>query len=321
MDMNIYKRKYKMSLHLAYRPKDFDEFAGNRTTIGKLQAQLKAGKLPHSLMFIGPSGCGKTTLARILKDQLGCSDLDFIEINAGNNRGIETGRQIIANIRLMPMEGDVRIYLLDEIHQGTKDFQNALLKPLEDTPSYVYFMLCTTDPQKLLKTIRNRCSTYEVGLLNFDPLMNLMERIVEDQNKEMDERALEEIYDVSEGCPRQALVILDQVINLDPRRQRRAVKAWLFETAQTIELCRALFGQQSWGSVKRILKQLDEDPEKVRRAVIGYMSAVAINDESPIKAKTAAGVFEAFRAPFYDTGKPGLVFACWNAVEGADFPH
>jgi DNA polymerase III delta prime subunit len=109
-----------MSLHLDYRPKDFDEFMGNKITVRKLQAQLKAKELPHSLMFIGPSGCGKTTLARILKNHLECSELDFIEINAGNNRGIETGRQIIANIRLMPIEGEVRIYLIDEcFHEST----------------------------------------------------------------------------------------------------------------------------------------------------------------------------------------------------------
>jgi DNA polymerase-3 subunit gamma/tau len=311
-----------MPLHTDYRPKDFDEFAGNKITVRKLQAQLKAKELPHSLMFIGPSGCGKTTLARILKDHLKCSELDFIEINAGNNRGIETGRQIISNIRLMPIEGEVRIYLLDEIHQATKDFQNALLKPLEDTPDHVYFILCTTDPQKLLKTIRNRCSTYEVNLLDFDPLMDLMERIVEDQSKqEVEEDVLEEIYDVAEGCPRQALVILDQIINLDPGRQKRAVQAWKFETAQVIELCRALFNQAAWSIIQEILRGIDEEPEKVRRAVIGYMAAVASNEKRPSKAHTASMVFEAFRLPFYDTGKPGLVFACWNAVEGGDIPH
>jgi DNA polymerase III gamma/tau subunit len=310
-----------MSLHLTYRPKDFDEFMGNRGVVQKLQAQLKANTLPHSLMFVGPSGCGKTTLARILKNHLKCSDLDFIEINAGNNRGIDTGREIIANIRLMPIEGDVRIYLLDEIHQATKDFQNALLKPLEDTPKYVYFILCTTDPQKLLKTIRNRCSVHEVSLLDFDDLMDLMEKIADDQNKKVDERALEDIYDAAEGCPRQALVILDQVINLDIRKQRRAVKAWKGQEAQVIELCRALFAGEAWGKVQGLLKGIDEDPEKVRRAVIGYMSAVAVNEKNSTRIGYAAQVYEAFRLPFYDTGKPGLVFACWNAVKDEDIPY
>lgn len=310
-----------MPLHLDYRPKDFDEFAGNRGVVQKLQAQLKANTLPHALLFVGESGCGKTTLARILKQHLKCSELDFIEINVGNNRGIETGREIIANIRLLPVDGDVRIYLLDEVQAMTRDLQGALLKPLEDTPKYVYFMLCTTDPQKLLKTIRNRCSTYEVGLLGFDDLMDLMEKIAADEGKEVDEKALVDIYDAAEGCPRQALVILDQVINLDVRRQRRAVKAWKGQEAQVIELCRSLFAGESWGKVQGILKGIEEDPEKVRRAVMGYMSAVAINDKSPSKGATAARVFEAFRLPFYDTGKPGLVFACFNAVKDEDIPY
>lgn len=310
-----------MPLHIDYRPKDFDEFMGNGAIVQKLQSKLKDGTLPHSILFVGPSGCGKTTLARILKGHLKCSDLDFIEINVGNQRGIETGREIISNIRLLPIEGDVRIYLLDEVHSMTRDLQGALLKPLEDTPKYVYFILCTTDPQKLLKTVRNRCSTYEVQSLAFDPLMDLMEDIAEKEGKEVDERALEDIYDISEGCPRQALVILDQVIDLDIRKQRRAVKAWKGQEAQVIELCRALFNLQPWGQIQGILKGIEEDPEKVRRAVMGYMSAVALNDKSPTKTGVAAGVFEAFRLPFYDTGKPGLVFACWNAVKNEDIPY
>jgi DNA polymerase III gamma/tau subunit len=310
-----------MPLHIAYRPKDFDEFMGNKGTVDKLKKQLEAGELPHSLMFIGPSGCGKTTLARILRSHLNCPDVDYQEINAGNNRGIDTGREIIKNIRLMPMEGDVRIYLFDEVHQATKDFQNAMLKPLEDTPDYVYFILCTTDPQKLLKTVRNRCSTYEVGPLDFDPLMDLMERVADNENKEVDERALEDIYDAAEGCPRKALVILDQIINLDMRRQRRAVKEWSFESRQTIELCRALLQQQPWPVVQGILRDLEGDAEGVRRAVIGYMSAVALKDPSPNKADFAAQVFESFRLPFYDTGKPGLVFACWDVVKDVDIHH
>jgi DNA polymerase III gamma/tau subunit len=162
-----------------------------------------------------------------------------------------------------------------------------------------------------------------VGSLGFDDMMDLLERVVEDEKKKVDERALEDIYDVAEGCPRQALVILDQIINLDIRRQRRAVKAWQFETKQVVELCRALLALQSWGSVKKILSQLDtgEDPERIRRAVIGYMSAVALNSDNAGKVAAASKVFEAFRAPLYDSGKPGLVFACWNAVGEADIPY
>lgn len=300
-------------LQINYRPNNFDDFLGNVSTVKSLQSKLKQKALPQAILFQGPSGCGKTTLARILMKELGCDQKDYIEINAATESGIDTVRGIVKNINLRPMFGKVRIYLLDEVQATSKGFQNGLLKPLEDMPSFVYFILCTTDPQKLLRTIRNRCTTYEVNPLSDKDMQGLIERVFTAEEKPIDEEVIYDIIEVADGCPRQALVILDQIIDMDPRRQRRAVRDYVTNEAKTIELCRALLNNRSWQEIQGILSDLTDDPEKVRRAVIGYMSAVAIKEKRAQIVINAAAVYQCFNTNYFDTGKAGLVFSCYNA--------
>ena len=300
-------------LQIDYRPNSFDGFLGNVSTVKSLQSKLKQKALPQSILFQGPSGCGKTTLARILMKELGCDQKDYIEINAATESGIDTVRGIVKNINLRPMFGKVRIYLLDEVQATSKGFQNGLLKPLEDMPSFVYFILCTTDPQKLLKTIRNRCTTYEVNPLSDKDMAALIVSVFVAEKKQIEDDVVYDIVEVADGCPRQALVILDQIIDMDPRRQRRAVRDYVTNEAKTIELCRALLNNRSWREIQDILADLTDDPEKVRRAVIGYMSAVAIKENRESVVEQAASVYRCFNVNYFDTGKAGLVFSCYNA--------
>jgi len=313
-----------MPFHIDHRPDSFDEFYGNISTVKSLQSLLKKkDKMPHSIIFQGPSGCGKTTLARIMAKELDCDikSNSFTEINAATDTGIDTVRNITKTLWMKPMFGDVKIYLIDEVHSVSKAFQNGILKPLEDTPPFVYFFLCTTDPQKLLKTIRNRCTTYEVDLLSDKDMGSLLEDIIAKEDKPIDkinEVVIDDIIEVADGCPRQALVILDQVIDMEPARQRRAVKDYITNEAKTIELCRALLKGANWPNIQPILKDLTDDPEKVRKAVIGYMSVVALNQKNPQTVYNAGMIYKHFSKAFYDTGKAGLTFACWAAVENQD---
>jgi len=110
-----------------------------------IRAMVLARKtdIPHALLFTGSSGCGKTTMGRIVANHLGCADIDFREIDAGGERGIDAVREIRIQARLRPIGGPVRVWLLDEAHSYLGPAQNALLKILEDTPPHVYFILCT----------------------------------------------------------------------------------------------------------------------------------------------------------------------------------
>jgi len=286
-----------MPLHIDFRPANFLEFIGNESTIKSLRSVLGREDKPHSLLFQGPSGCGKTTLARIVANQLKCHEQDLIEVNAANNRGIDTAREIIQTCYYMPVAGPVRVILIDEVGATVKTFQEALLKPLEDTPDHVFFILCTTDPGKLLKTIRNRCSVFEVNPLSDKQIGELIDWVLKEEKLELDEKARAAIIESAEGCPRQCLVIMDQVIDLPLGEQEAAVQDAMIGDAQVIELCRALIKQHSWPEIAQILKGIKEEPEKVRYAVLGYMNAVLLGGE-----------------PFY-SGKALLTQACWESLD------
>lgn len=304
-------------LHIDYRPKNFDEFIGNDETVDALVAMLQKENKPHALLFTGPSGCGKTTLARIVAQELGCNpEMDLKEIDVADNRGIETSREIIHQMRLKPLGGPCRVWIMDEVHRSTSDGQSALLKALEDTPSHCYFLLCTTDPDKLLPTILNRCTRFEVRSLVVPELVTLLEEISEAEQKPVPKDVLKQIATGANGSPRRALVTLDKVIDLPEDKMLEMAKFQEQTETQIIELCRAMIGKSSWKSIAGILKGLNEDPEKVRYSILRYMDSVMLGakDSNDANLNRAYLVGCAFKNPFYSSGKSGLIQACFEAL-------
>lgn len=299
-----------MPLNIDCRPTDFKDFHGNAETVKSLKSILEREDRPKAMLFTGPSGCGKTTLARIVAKELKCSDHDFTEINISNNRGIDTAREIINGMKFKPMSGRVKIYLLDEVHKSTGDFQNALLKPLEDCPDGVYFILCTTGPEKLLKTLRNRCTTFSVEALPSKRIKRLLSQVCKKEKINVSDEVLTEISENVDGCPRQALVVLDKIRDMPEEDINEILKQTEIVEKQVIDLCRGLIKGSGWNKIAEIVKAIKEDPEKVRYAILGYMSAVLLNGDSG----RAAMVIEEFSEPFYNSGKPGLVLACYRCM-------
>lgn len=303
-----------MPLHIDARPSKFTEVVGNKAMVDSLQSTVRRDDRPHSYLFTGPSGCGKTTLARIVAGELGCDERDISEINMSNNRGIDTAREIIDQMRYKPLTGEVRVFLLDECHKSTADFQNALLKALEEPPGHVYFLLCTTEPEKLLTTIKNRCATFSVSRLPGDVMTRFLKRTCHVNKIAVDDALMAELVREAEGCPRQALVMLEQIRGVEDKEQAlEAIRTSKVEEKQVIDLCRALIGKQAWPEISKIVKELAaDDYEKVRRAVLGYCASVLLNKAS----NQAALVIDCFKEPFYNTGKAGLVAACYEVVSG-----
>lgn len=304
-----------MSLYHKYRPTGFSNFVGNTNTVVALDAELRKDDPSHVYLFHGPTGCGKTTLARIVAYNLGCRDSDLQEIDAADFRGIDTVRDIRKRVAFKPLCSDARVWILDECHNLVSLAQTALLKLLEEAPPHAYFVLCTTDPQKLLPTIRGRCQQYQVAPLEEDNMCSFLADIAGRETKEeLDNELAEAIARESEGRPRNALQILEQVLSLSPKKRMEAVKQFAEVQSQTIELCRHLLSKGcNWRGTSKIVSGLrKEDPEKVRRAVLGYCSSVLLKGRND----RAAVIIECMERPFYDSGFAGLVFACYEIVCG-----
>lgn len=303
-----------MTLQHKYRPNTLDKVKGNRATIASIKSVFdREEDFPHAILLQGPKGCGKTTIARILKDLLKCEAADFSEINSSNDRGIAVARRLQKDAHYRPMYGDSRVYLLDEVHQTTKDFQNALLKPLEDCPSHAYFILCTTDPAMLLDALRSRCHIFEVqNLTRTDCLELLNEVLASEQVDYINPEMLDKVYEASEGCPRDALKILDQVIDLQTDDEVfAAIKSFNYQDTNLNEIWKSLLRKESWDRVRKRLAALDmSNPESMRRATLTHMSNQLLKQDNP----DAALIFDCFKDNFYDSGKAGFVAACYQAT-------
>lgn len=303
-----------MSLYQKHRPADLISVIGNKGIIEVLQSMLEnLDSCPHSFLLHGPTGCGKTTIGRIIASSLGSSGMDIKEIDSADFRGIDTIREIRKQCQYHPMQSNCQVWLVDECHKLTGDAQSALLKILEDTPSHVYFILCTTDPQKLLPTVKGRCSQFQVNPLSDREMSKLLRRVVREEETSLQKEVYEQIIQDSMGHPRNALVILDQVLRVPADKQLEAAQQTAAQTSQAIELCRALINNQSWKTVASILTGLKEqDPEGIRRILLGYCQSILLKGEND----KAAQVMECFIEPFYNTLFPGLTFACYSVVKG-----
>ncbi len=302
-----------MSLYLKYRPSELSQIKGNAELVATLEGMLTNIKTcPHSFLLTGQTGCGKTTVGRIIANRLGCKGSDFKEVDSADFRGIDTVREIRKNSTFQAIEGSCRVWLIDECHKMTNDAQNALLKILEDTPSHVYFILCTTDPQKLLPTVKGRCQQFQLLPLDERLMFGLLRRIVTAEKEELHREVYDQIVNSSKGLPRNALQILEQVLQVPQENRLEAAKKAEAEVVQSIELCRALLNGNSWKQISAILSGLkDQEPEGIRRAVLGYCQAVLLKGDM----QRAGAVLEAFIDPFYDSGFPQLVYACYSVTK------
>jgi len=308
-----------MELYKKYRPKTLRQMVGNESVINTIK-NIK--NFPHAMLFTGPSGCGKTTLGRIIAKMLGCTGFDYVEMDSAVFRGIDTVRDIRNKMMFKPSNSKNKLYLLDEIHKSTNDAQNAMLKALEDTPSHVYFILCTTNPEMLIPTIRSRCTMFEMQTLSDDDMNKLITRICLKEKKKIPDEVKEQIIDEAQGHPRHALNILDKVLLAGSMEEMIKIsKEGNQEEKIVNDLSKALFNGDNWRTVSKILKSLKGKfpEEKIRRSIMGYMSAIILNNPKDERAWVIMSWF--YDKNTFDTGFPGIVFCCKAICSGIEAPY
>jgi DNA polymerase III subunit gamma/tau len=302
------------SLHLKYRPKTLDRVVGNETTVAALRAMLAKGTVPHVMLLSGPRGSGKTTIARILKTELKCHDLDFRELNAADNRGIDTIRGIRQTMHNHPAAGPVRIWLVDEAALLTSEAQSAALKMWEDTPAHCYFFLATTDPDNLLPTIRDRCHPMPVRALTYKELEGLCDYVADEEMIELSDGVKDDLVAAAQGSARMLLVLLDKVANLDAAQQQAAIQEGVAEQTEAYDLFWALMNKKKWPTVSGMLKNLKSEPEKARWSILGLARVELLKSGN----YQAYAIIDCFSRNFYDSKAAGLVMACFEAVSSKE---
>lgn len=225
-----------MVIYRKYRPQKFSEVAGQENIIKVLKGAIKRDSVGHAYLFSGPRGTGKTTIARILSKAINCEklekdlepcgkcgpcveiregkSLDFIEIDAASNRGIDEIRQLREGINFSPAKNKFRVFVLDEVHMLTKEAFNALLKTLEEPPRHAVFILATTEISKIPATIISRCQRFDFSRLSTEKIIERLASVSNKENIEAERAVLEIIARNSEGCARDAESLLGQIADI-----------------------------------------------------------------------------------------------------------
>lgn len=299
-------------LYRKYRPQKFSEVVGQEEAISILKNKGKAGQMPHSILLHGPRGVGKTTIARIIARCLGCRSSDLLEINNADYTGVDIVRDIRRALYQSPLFGKCRVFVLDECHRLTSAAQSSLLKMIEEPPSHVYFILCTTDPDRLLDTIRDRCLPIRLQALPQEYILGILNNVCLKEGIRIKQSVLNKIAEYNTGSARGALVALDKVRALPSEKEQLAAIEQATIEAQVISLARVLSKEgSSWKDVTSVLRTLEkEDPEQIRYIVLGYAKTMLLNAGSV----RGFAMINAFRDNFYDCKFAGVIAACAQVV-------
>ncbi len=228
-----------IALYRKFRPQTFEDVKGQEHIVTTLKNQIRANRVGHAYLFCGTRGTGKTTIAKILARAVNCENpqdgnpcgecatckailagrsLNVAEIDAAANNSVENIRSIIDEITYPPVEGKYKVYIMDEAHMLSEGARNALLKTLEEPPSYVIFILATTESPRIPITVMSRCQRYDFKRIPITTIAERMKELVDAEGLDVDERAIRYVAKAADGSMRDGLSLLDRCI-VDPKEK------------------------------------------------------------------------------------------------------
>ncbi len=255
------------ALYRKFRPDNFEDVKGQEHIVTTLKNQLKAERIGHAYLFCGSRGTGKTTIAKIFARAVNCesprdgnpcgecpscraiasgASMNVIEIDAASNNGVDNIREIVEEVSYSPAQGRYKVYIIDEVHMLSIGAFNALLKTLEEPPSYVIFILATTEAHKIPITILSRCQRYDFRRISVETIMSRMRELMEIEQTSVEEKALRYIARAADGSMRDALSLLDQCI------------AFHFGAALTYDMVLDVLGAVDTSVFSRLLRFLTD---------------------------------------------------------------